>query len=304
MITTLVLVLRSRAMVSRIVLLYAVVGAAATLAAGCGGTAAPSAEDTVVATLYPLAFAASRVAPPGVRVVDLAPPGAEPHNLELAPRDIELLREARLVVYLGGGFQPAVDDVLAERGPAGLFDARERGGVHEAPPGEDLPYDPHLWLDPLRLAKVAHGIATALGAPEAANLLRAELESLHWAFDAGLGTCERRTIVTSHAAFGYLADRYDLVEVGLAGLEPEPESGPETLARLIDRVKETGATTVFYEPLSSGATARVVAREAGVETAVLDPVESLTDAQRARGEDYFTVMSRNLVALREALGCT
>ena len=110
--------------------------------------------------------------------------------------------------------------------------------------------------------------------------------------------------MTSHAAFAYLADRYDLEQVPLVGVSPEAEPDARDIERLVDEVRRTGATTVFFEPLVSSRLAETVAREAGVSTAVLDPLEGLTAEQEDGGADYFSVMRRNLAALRAALGCT
>ena len=110
----------------------------------------------------------------------------------------------------------------------------------------------------------------------------------------GSRRCERRQIVTSHAAFGYLAARYDLEQVPLEGLSPEAEPSAKDLARLVDLVRTSGATTVFFETLVSPKLAQTVAREAGVETAVLNPLEGLTEDELAAGEDYFSVMRSNL----------
>ena len=281
---------------SRTVLFCAAFGAALA-AAGCGG--ASREEGLVVAAFYPLAFAAERVAPTGAEVANLTPPGAEPHDLELTPRDVERLRNAALVVYAGGGFQPAVEDALAGREGRSL----DVVGEVDLLPGVDATVDPHVWLDPLRYATVVRSIARALGRPEAAEALVGRLRKLDGELARGLESCERREIVTSHAAFAYLADRYDLEQVPLVGVSPEAEPGARELERLVERVRETGATTVFHEPLMSSRLAETVAREAGVTTAVLDPLEGLTSEQEARGADYFAVMRENLAALRSALRC-
>jgi zinc transport system substrate-binding protein len=160
-----------------------------------------------------------------------------------------------------------------------------------------------VWLDPVRFAGVAREIASALGTPAAAEGLVARLHALDREYRRGLARCARREIVTSHAAFGYLASRYGLVQVPLVGLQPEAEPGPQEVARLVHDVRATGATTVFTEPLASPVLADTVAREAGVATAVLDPLEGLTAAETDAGADYFSVMERNLDVLRTALGC-
>ena len=272
---------------------------ACAVVAGCGGSG--TAEDSVVAAFYPLAFAAEQISPAGTTVTNLTPPGAEPHDLELTARDVERVYGALLVVYAGGGFQPALDDAVAERDGASLD---VLGDVELLAQGEEgLPPDPHVWLDPLRYAEVARAIAGALGRPAAADALVGRLRALDRELAQGLERFERRQIVTCHAASGYLADRYDLEQVPLAGSSPEAEPGAQELERLVEKVRRTGATTVFSETLASPRLAQTVAREAGVSTAVLNPLEGLTPEQDESGVDYFSVMRENLAALRAALGC-
>jgi zinc transport system substrate-binding protein len=283
--------------VSRIVLVC-VAGAAALAAAGCGGSADPGAS--LVAAFHPLAYAMRQVAPAGSEVADLTPPGAEPHDLELSARDVERLRDAELVVYAGGGFQPAVEDAVRSRDGRSL----DVLGEVELLDGDRSEPDPHVWLDPLRYGQIARSIAAALGRPKAADAFAGRLDRLDGELARGLARCQRREIVTSHAAFAYLADRYDLEQVPLVGVSPEAEPDARDIDRLVDEVRRTGATTVFFEPLVSSRLAETVAREAGVSTAVLDPLEGLTPEQEDGGADYFDVMRQNLAALRAALGCT
>jgi len=252
-----------------------------------------------VAAFYPLAYATEEVSAPGTRVVDLTRAGQEPHELELSPRDVAGIRSASLLVYAGGGIQQAVEDAVRDReGPSlDVLDGLRLRGT-----GADV--DPHVWLDPRRYATVARQIATALGDPSAADVLVRRLQALDRELARGLKRCRRRTLVTSHAAFGYLAERYDLEQIALVGLAPEVEPGPGTIDDLVGEVRATGTTTVFTEPLVSPGLAETVAREAGVGTAELDPLESLTPAHEDAGADYFGVMRDNLTALRKALGCT
>jgi zinc transport system substrate-binding protein len=284
-------------MLSRIVLLCATAAVVLALT-GCGGSAA-SGGNTVVAAFYPLAFAAEQLAARGTDVVDLTRAGEEPHDLELSPRDVARVHDARLVVYAGHGFQPAVEDAVGSRSGASL-DVLDRVPLRGT--GDDV--DPHVWLDPRRFADVTRAIAAALGDPSRAAPLVRRLDALDRELARGLRHCARRTIVTSHAAFGYLAARYGLQQVALVGLAPEAEPSPATVSKLVDTVRATGATTVFTEPLVAPALADTVAREAGAVTATLDPLESLTPSEEDAGLDYFAVMRKNLVALRKALGCT
>jgi zinc transport system substrate-binding protein len=266
---------------------------------GCGGgeaesDAAPDGRLRVAAGFYPLAFAAEEIGGGGVDVENLTPPGVEPHDLELSARDVERIQAADLVLYLGGGFQPAVEEAaLRSAASVDLLDAVDliEGG------------DPHVWLDPVRYGEVAARLGKELQAEEAAADFSARLAELDRELEEGLADCERRSIVTSHEAFGYLADRYGLEQIGVTGLEPEAEPAPQDLADVVDAVRETGATTVFVETLVSPDLAETVAREAGATVATLDPLEGLSEDALAEGSDYFSVMRENLAALREALGC-
>ena len=281
-------------------------------------SASSGADDgttSVVASFYPLEEAVSQVGGDLVTVENLTPPGVEPHDLELAPDDIETIATADVVVYLGGGFQPAVEDALAETDGAVLVDALDAVDTVPAPPGEaeeGLTVDPHVWLDPARFEQVVEEVAGALSESDPANEATyrssaeayvAELATLDEEFRTGVSDCVRTTIVTSHEAFGYLADSYGLTEVAIAGLSPEAEPDAQQIAELLDLVEQQGVTTIFAEELVSPKVAETLADEAGIEVGVLDPLESLTDGQVEAGEDYVSVMRENLDRLRAALDC-
>ncbi len=272
--------------------------------AGCGGSNDGDEASTklVVAAFYPLAWAADQIAGSDTKVVNLTPPGAEPHDVELSPSDVEDVHDADVVLYLGGGFQPALEHALAGRDGQSV-DLLEGRTLLGPPGGEGGTADPHVWLDPRLFAEIVSEVGRVLGRAEAAATLAAKLRALDGELRAGLARCERREIVTSHAAFGYLARREGLEQIALTGLSPEAEPAPGDLVRLVDAVKESGATTVFFETLVPPDLAETVAREAGAKTAVLDPLEGLTQAELDEGEDYFSVMRANLAALRKALGC-
>jgi zinc transport system substrate-binding protein len=284
----------------RLVLVSVVLGLAVT---GCGPSGGPSSKNAVVAAFYPLAWAAEQVGGPGVDVQNLTPPGAEPHDLELTPRDVDRVRSARLVLYLGDGFQPALEKAVEDRdGPS--LDLLRGQRLASAPAGEEeLDFDPHVWLDPVRFAAMVEAIGRELHRPSAAARVVALLRALDRDYHRGLARCRRHEIVTSHAAFGYLARRYGLRQIALTGLSPEAEPSPRGLQRLVHEVEASGATTVFFESLVSPKLAQTVAREAGASTAVLDPIEGLTKDEVSAGDDYPSVMRRNLNTLRDALGC-
>ena len=255
----------------------------------------------VLASFYPLEFVVERVGGNSVRVTNLTPPGAEPHDLELGANDLVEVREADLVVYLRG-ISAAVDDAVNTAAGTRWFDVTALARLEK----EDI----HFWLDPLRLADVADGMAQRLAEldPSGADAfranaaaLRADLVALDAEFVSGLATCARRDLVTSHAAFGYLATRYGMNQESVSGLSPDGEPTAAALARVADFVRDEGVTTIYTETLLSSATARAVASETGARVAVLDPLEGL--AEGAVG-DYLTVMRANLEVLRTGQGCT
>lgn len=281
------------ALITRIVLTSVL--AIALLVAGCGGDAgADGGRTEVVAGFYPLAFAAEEIGGERVEVANLTPAGAEPHDVELSVRDVERVRSADVVLFLGDGFQPSLEEA------AGSAD----GEAVDLLAGLDrIEGDPHVWLDPVRFAAVVERIGAVLGAEASARELAARLGALDDELRTGLADCERREVVTAHDAFAYLGERYDLELIPIAGVSPEAEPSARDLERVADLVRARGATTVFVEPLLSPEVGETVARETGAETAVLDPLEGLTEEALDGGEDYFSVMRANLAALREGLGC-
>lgn len=309
---------------------------ALTALVGCGGAdrtgsdAATGATVHVVAGFYPLAEAAREAGGDAVRVTNLTPAGAEAHDIELSSDQLDAVLDADLVLLLGGGFQPALEAAVAQReGPTldllehraeeqpdgGEGQAEEDGHGHAEDDGhghsEEGGTDPHVWLDPREFAEIAEEVSQALIPmhPDDEELQRrtelyvARLRALDVEFEKGLDRCQRRDIVTTHAAFGHLAEAYRLEQKPISGLSPEAEPDPARLAELSDHVSRTGATTIFVEPLAPSEAAETLARETGTKTAQLNPLEGLTPSQLEADETYETVMRTNLEALREGLDC-
>lgn len=281
----------------------------------CRAPAVASDKLAVVASFYPLAEAAMRVGGDRVQVTNLTAPGVEPHDLELTPDQLVAISTADVVLYLGGGFQPAVEDALGDAGGA-TVDVSAGLRTLPVPPGETTPNlsaDPHVWLDPTLFSQVVGRVRAALANADPADAStfasnarddQQRLATLDEAFHAGLQTCARHVIVTTHAAFGYLALRYGLQQQAISGLSPDAEPTPERLVQLKDLVERDGITTIFTESLVSPKVADALASETGATTAVLNPLESLTPQELDRGGDYASVMEQNLATLRTALGCS
>lgn len=274
----------------------------------------------VVASFYPMQFLAERIGGGHVSVSTLTKPGVEPHDLELSPRQIGGLSDADYILYLKG-IQPAVDDAIKLSESKHTVDAAslttledhgaEVGGEEHAHEheGEEAGADPHIWLDPVKYAEVAKGVGKSLEKtdPDHAadyrkntDTLVKELGALDTGYEKGLANTATKTFITTHSAFGYLAERYGLTQEGIAGIDPEAEPSPARISALHSIAEKKKVTTVFFETLASDKTAKTVARDTGLRTDVLDPLEGITD--KSKGDDYIEVMKSNLAALQKALG--
>ncbi len=287
------------------------------LALAACGSPAVSAPDTlqVAASIYPAAYLAERVGGDAVTVSRLIPDGAEAHDFEPSPSHLRTLTDANLLVLNGLGLEPWVERALASLGadaPASVTLAGELDHEHADDDRGHDGVDPHAWLDPLEAIAMTERARAALtsAAPEhaatfAANAaaLTADLEALHAAFTAGLADCRLSTFVTSHAAYGHLAERYGLEQRSVAGLNPEAEPSPAHLAELTGMIRAQGIGLVLVEPLHQGGAADVLAAEVGASVRTVHPLESVSDGERAAFRDYLGLMRENLAALREALEC-
>ncbi|GHI07883.1 ABC transporter substrate-binding protein [Streptomyces cellostaticus] len=304
---------------------------AAATALGLGAISACSTDSAaagntgkfdVVTSFYPMTFLAERIGGSHVHVTTLTTPGQEPHDLEISPQQIAGIEQSDAVLYLKN-LQPSVDNAVAQSPVKTKIDAaslttleehgNEVGGhaaAHDTHPGEESGgKDPHLWLDPVRYAQVAEGVGKAFEKADpdhaadykknTAALVK-QLDDLNTQFKDGLAHTKTKVFITTHAAFGYLAERYGLTEEAINGLDPESEPSAARVKDLEDMAKADGVTTVFYETLVSDKTAKTVAGDSGLRTDVLDPLEGIT--KKSRGTDYFSVQEANLKALQQALG--
>jgi zinc transport system substrate-binding protein len=309
------------------------------LVAACGASGSSGANGsqsgqlTIVAGFYPLQFVAERVAGSGAEVQSLTQPGAEPHDLELTPRQVARVSTADLVIY-EKSFQAAVDEAVAQSGNENVLDTAtvvpledhgveddhgdqaDHEGGHEGDHeghdhGEQTGPDPHVWLDPENMITITEAVAEKLATLDPdhrssyqrnAEALTDELTELDRSYSAGLESCERTEFITTHAAFGYLAERYRLTQIPISGLSPEAQPSPARIAEIQQEARQHGITTIFYETLVSPDVATSIAGDLGLQTDVLDPIEGITE--QSRGKDYVSVMEANLAALQKANGCS
>ena len=238
----------------------------------------------------------------GPTVVDLSKPANLVHH-EGVEEEHEHSEEAS-----DGATDAASAVATAQSSEAGHDDHGHAEHSHaEGGEDHDGDLDPHFWLDPQRMIKVAETLESSFAQVDPANAndykagldkLKTALTNLDTQYTKSLSSCQHNTFITSHAAFGYLADRYKLTQASISGIDPETEPSPAEMANIKSVVQSTGVKTIFTEELVSDAPAKAIAAETGAETSVLSPLESKPE----RG-DYTDAMTSNLERLKGALVC-
>lgn len=306
--------------------------------AGCGtDNAAPQANNQtsaikVYTSIYPLEYVAKRIGGEHIEVTNMVPAGVEPHDFEPTAKDMVALSEANLFVYNGSGFELWVEKAVEglDKSKTTVIDATEglellkaeEGGHEEHTAGTETnptesehehehgEFDPHVWLDPTLLKAQAEKVKDALVQKDQAHSadyeknfqqLAADLDQLDKEFKEMVAKAGSKEFMVAHSAFGYLAHRYGLEQVAISGVSPADEPSPAEMKELVEHAKEHNIKYVLFETLVSPKVAEVIAREAGLKTATLNPLEGLTEEEAKAGKDYLAIMRANMETLRTAL---
>ena len=304
------------------------------------GTEDTSSEKklNVMASFYPMYDFATKVGGDKVEVTNMVPAGTEPHDWEPAATDVKNLEEADVFIYNGAGMEHWTEDVLdaldnkdlkvveASRGLTLLegkeedeeetedsssdSDASDESTSDEDSSDSEITYDPHVWLNPLNAKAEMENIKNAFveADPDNKDYYEQNYETYAEKFDQldkeykdGLSNTKSKDLITSHEAFGYLCQAYGLNQVGIEGLSPDSEPDASRMNEIIKFAKENNVKTIFFEELVSPKVSETIADEIGAKTAVLNPLEGLTDDEISAGEDYFSVMESNLKTIEDAL---
>jgi len=278
-------------------------------------TAPASNKLQVVASFYPLYFFSEQIGGDKAEVINIIPSGAEPHDYEPTAQDMAKMENSRLIILNGGGLEAWGDNLKKN------IDSKNTLIVSA---GEDLTnkqltengrasVDPHVWLDPPLAEKMVDKIVQGFIQADPANYdyyktnadaLKIKLVSLDEAYKQGLSNCQEKNIITSHAAFAYLAASYGFNQLAIAGLSPDAEPSPQQLADIVKFAKNNKIEYIFFESLVSPKLAQTIATEVGAQTMVLNPLEGLSNQDLAQGKNYLTVMQDNLINLKIALKCS
>jgi zinc transport system substrate-binding protein len=291
----------------------ATLGLLAGLTTACQGPR--SGEHTIVTGFYPLYFIADRVAGRYNDVIDLTPPGVEPHEYELTVRQVAEIDLAKVGFY-ERGVAPSIDQAMENDSPDHALDVTSVVPLAAPVAGSGVEHtsddkDPHFWQDPTLMAEATRAFASTMAAADPAHAryyrtqgarLVRDLQRLDAAYERTLAACRIDTLVVSHDAFEYLARRYGVDVVPIAGLEPDAEPSLQRLHDLENLIRDRGVTTVFFETLASPDLAQSLAHDVGITSAVLDPIEGLTSADPHA--TYLTLMRQNLAAIAKAGECS
>jgi len=306
---------------------------------GCSGTSdqeatGPVQDDVLVyATIYPVYDFAAQICGDKARVVQLVPDGVEPHEWEPSPKDMVNLQQADVLIYNGAGMETWVQKMLSgikDGGPvqvdcsAGIellpVDTQSDTGIHTHDGDADFQddehvhdtnTDPHIWLDPHNACLMVDNILQGMQKADPDNTAyysdnarqyKERLNDLDKMYAETLDGSAMRKFIVSHAAFGYLAHRYNLEQVAIRGISPEADPSPARMTEIIEKARQAGVKYIFFESLVSPRVSEVIAREAGAETLVLNPLGGITPEERQDGKDYLTIMEENLHHLSLALG--
>jgi len=296
-----------------IIIVLAAGGLIATLALNKHQTT--STKLAITGSFYPLYEFAKNVGGDKVTVTDVTPAGSEPHDYEPTPQQLAEVQKSAVFIYNGATLEPWVEKFLAGykgtviKASAGI-DLKQ--GQDEEGNSSPAIHDPHFWLDPILAQKIVDNIESGLAKADPADktyfadhaaAYKSELALLDKDFTNGLAVCQSRSIITSHAAFGYLAMRYNINVASIAGVSPDEEPSAAKLAELTRLIREKNIKYVFFESLVSPRLADTLANETGAKTAVFDPIEGISDEDQKQGKDYLSVQRENLAALRTALSC-
>ncbi len=275
----------------------------------------------IIATVFPLMEFCKAVSGERGDVSLLIPPGAEVHTWQPRPSDIVRLSSADLFVYTGLNMEPWVDDVLNSlKNPAlkvleagqGIPIMESEAHTHDHGHKQG-PRDPHIWLDFVFDQRIVERIAETLSEIEPGSSLffeqnaksyKRKLQDLDQKYREGLKDCAQRIfIVGGHAAFGYLARRYNLEQISLYGLSPDAHPTPKKFAEIVDLARKHKVEVIYFEIQVSDRLARTLAEEVGARTLVLNPGANLTREQLKSGVTFFDIMEKNLENLKNGLVC-
>lgn len=273
----------------------------------------------VYASFYPIYFAAEQIGKDKIDLHSVIPNGSEPHDYEPSIREIANIENGDIFIFNGVGMEPWAEKLsenLAQKGikTLNLSEYVELRKIedeeHDHDDHDHDLYDPHIWLDPINMDKIAKQIMLEFSGIDKRNEnfykenyeeFSEKLRELNLSFSSQLENLSKNKILVSHQAFGYLTKRYGLEQIPVTGITPHEEPSPGTIAKLLDIIEEEGYEYIFLESLASPKVVELLAKEGKLKILELNPISGLTKEQQEKNEDYFSLMKKNLENLKKAL---
>lgn len=300
---------------------------------GCGKSPTTQEENnklTVYTTVYPLQYFTEKIGGDYVKVETIYPPGADEHTFDPSQKDMIKLVDADLFFYIGLGLEGFVDkakktskngnvEMIAtaeqislelEEEEKALIEEEEHESHDESHDGHDHSIDPHVWLDPIYAQEIAASIKDALikKVPENKGLFEQnyqeiveELETLDQSFKNTIQTAKHKEIIVSHAAYGYWEKRYGLEQISVSGLSTTNEPSQKKLEQIISIAEQHNIKYIFFEQNVTSKLTEIIQKEVGAKPLILHNLAVLTTKDIENKETYFTIMDKNIKALKKAL---
>ena len=269
------------------------------------------AEDRlkIVASFSILGDMVQQVVAEHANVTTIVGPDADAHVYQPSVADARAVADADVIFINGLGFETWSETLIAESGTDASVHVATQGVKIVKVDGET---DPHAWNSLSNGVVYVNNIAAVLSnkIPEKADIIetnRATYANTLMALDTSTKTklsqlpAEKRTVVTAHDAFGYLADAYDMTFLAPVGIDTDAEPSAQELAVLIDQLKADGAAALFVENITSPALVQQIADETGLTIGG----RLFSDALSERGgpaTSYLAMFEHNLNTLLAALG--
>lgn len=252
----------------------------------------------IYTSIYPIYDFTKKIGGEKISVYNMTKAGAEPHDFEITSKDMANLSKANLFIYNGGGMEHWVDTIKEA-----LKDIKY---INTSSNINENNLDPHFWLSPINAKIQMENIKNGLIEIDSENknyyesnynLYANRLTELDEKIKTSLSDIKNRNLVLTHPAFGHFCKEYSLNQIAIA----RDEANPKAMAEIIEFIKSNNVRAIFYEEFSSSKLVDSIAKETGIKILTLNPIESLSEENIDSGEDYFSIMEKNLISLSDGL---
>lgn len=261
----------------------------------------------VYTSFYPLYFLADEIGGTNIDLKMVIPSGVDSHDYEPSMKQLKEIEQAEIFIYNGADFESWADKLIGT-----IVDEEKTLKASEAVEliSDNGISDPHIWLNPENMSIIGKKIKDRFILIDEKNKdeyeknfneLSKRLITLDNQFMDELKNKKKDTILVSHSAFAYMAERYNFHQLSVAGISPEQEPSPRTIANIIEIVEREDYEYIFLETLANPKTVDIIAEETNLKTLILNPMEGLTEEEQNKGEDYISIMEKNLENLKKAL---